>query len=210
MAISNHERVGKAMELLKEGLGPFIEREFKNAFQKAAKKEAENFMKDDRMLSGKQIHEWDVSALLILMWESWNAVFKNVLGFAERSLVSELRDARNKWAHQETFSSDDTDLVSGLGQRCFGGGEGLGPSRRLQTAIDAHIRLVETLTCQTVPDETGFVGQPLFVDVFIDLRKDAHHAIALSRRRAGRFPGGSADRSVGAVAIAEAQASAGG
>jgi hypothetical protein len=27
MAISNHERVGKALDLLKGGLGPFIERE---------------------------------------------------------------------------------------------------------------------------------------------------------------------------------------
>ena len=30
MAITNHERVGKAMELLKAGLRPFVEREFKS------------------------------------------------------------------------------------------------------------------------------------------------------------------------------------
>ena len=41
------------------------------------------------------------------MWESWNDVFRKTLGPAERSLVSELRDHRNKWAHQQTFSSDD-------------------------------------------------------------------------------------------------------
>ncbi len=29
MAITNHERVGKALELLKTGLRPFVEREFK-------------------------------------------------------------------------------------------------------------------------------------------------------------------------------------
>ena len=33
MAISNHERVNKAMDLLKAGLGPFAEREFTNAYQ---------------------------------------------------------------------------------------------------------------------------------------------------------------------------------
>ncbi len=33
MAITNHERVGKALELLKAGLGPFIEREFKSMYQ---------------------------------------------------------------------------------------------------------------------------------------------------------------------------------
>ncbi len=32
MAITNHERIGKALELLKGGLGPFIEREMKNAY----------------------------------------------------------------------------------------------------------------------------------------------------------------------------------
>jgi hypothetical protein len=30
MAITNHERVGKAMDLLKQGIGPFVEREFRN------------------------------------------------------------------------------------------------------------------------------------------------------------------------------------
>jgi hypothetical protein len=29
MAITNHERVGKALELLKSGLGPFVERRFR-------------------------------------------------------------------------------------------------------------------------------------------------------------------------------------
>jgi hypothetical protein len=31
MAITNHERVGKALEQLKAGLGPFVEREIKAA-----------------------------------------------------------------------------------------------------------------------------------------------------------------------------------
>ena len=29
MALSNHERIGKALELLKDGLVPFVERELK-------------------------------------------------------------------------------------------------------------------------------------------------------------------------------------
>ncbi len=41
------------------------------------------------------------------MWETWNDVFRKILGPAERSLVGELRGHRNKWAHQESFSSDD-------------------------------------------------------------------------------------------------------
>ena len=42
-----------------------------------------------------------------MIWESWNDVFRQTLGPAERSLISELRDHRNKWAHQEAFSGDD-------------------------------------------------------------------------------------------------------
>jgi predicted AAA+ superfamily ATPase len=41
----------------------------------------------------------------VIVW--WNDVFRRTLGPAERSLVSELRDLRNKWAHQQTFSGDD-------------------------------------------------------------------------------------------------------
>jgi hypothetical protein len=33
MAISNHERIGRALKYLKEGLYPFIEREMKNAYR---------------------------------------------------------------------------------------------------------------------------------------------------------------------------------
>ena len=35
-------------------------------------------------------------------------MFGKTLGHTERSMVSELREVRNRWAHQEPFSSDDT------------------------------------------------------------------------------------------------------
>src|ERR1035441_1062060 len=107
MAITNHERVGKAMDLLKQGLGPFVEREFTNSYKDRAGAEAIRFLGEDRLLAKKAIAEWDAAALLKLMWEAWNDVFRRTLGPAERSHVNELRDLRNKWAHQESFSSDD-------------------------------------------------------------------------------------------------------
>jgi len=109
MAISNQERVGKAMELLRAGLAPFVEREFANQYEAKANEEARRFFSDDRTVGKKPVAEWDVAALLKLMWEAWNVVFGKTLGRAERSLVQELRDARNKWAHQEPFSGDDAD-----------------------------------------------------------------------------------------------------
>ena len=107
MAITNHERVGKAMDLLKQGLGPFVEREFKDFYKDKAAAEAIRYLGEDRLLAKKVIAQWDAAGLLKLMWEAWNDVFRRTLGPADRSLVSELRDLRNKWAHQQTFSGDD-------------------------------------------------------------------------------------------------------
>src|SRR5262245_11282603 len=107
MAITNHERVGKAMELLKEGLHPFIEREFTNVHAGQALAVARRLTGDDRQLANRPFAQWDVAPLLRVMWEAWKDVFGKTLGRAERTLVSELRDVRNKWAHQQPFSSDD-------------------------------------------------------------------------------------------------------
>ena len=108
MAISNQERVGKALEQLKTGLAPFIDREFTNIYKEKALEEANQFVRDPRQKTDRPFPEWDAAALLKLMWDAWNSVFRQVLGHAERTLVSELRDVRNRWAHQQAFSSDDT------------------------------------------------------------------------------------------------------
>jgi predicted AAA+ superfamily ATPase len=107
MAITNHERVGKAVELLRAGLAPFVEREFRDRYKGQALAEAQRFVATERLDSDKPITRWDAAPLLRLMWEAWNEVFRRVLGQAERTLVSELRDVRNKWAHQEHFTTDD-------------------------------------------------------------------------------------------------------
>jgi hypothetical protein len=49
MPITNHERVGKAMKLLKSGLGPFVEREFKSAYKDRAAAQTCRFMGEDRL-----------------------------------------------------------------------------------------------------------------------------------------------------------------
>ena len=56
--------------------------------------------------------ERDVSGLLRLMWETWNDVFRHTLGFTERSLASELRGWRNKWARPRRWK---VDLVEPMG-----------------------------------------------------------------------------------------------
>jgi predicted AAA+ superfamily ATPase len=108
MAITNHERVGKALDLLKDGLAPFVEREMKAQYR-------EQWMSAARASAGDALAaqfrgaepQWDSASPLAVMWNQWNDVFRKTLGQAERTLVSELRDVRNKWAHQKPFSTDD-------------------------------------------------------------------------------------------------------
>lgn len=111
MAITNQERVGKALELLKEGLQPYVERELKDRDAQGwldivRQSVAETQLK---MFEDPAALKWDAASLLAVLWNQWNAVFRRSLGQAERTLVVELRDVRNRWAHQEPFSSDDAD-----------------------------------------------------------------------------------------------------
>ena len=125
MATTNHERVNKALELLRAGLAPFVQREvMAKAKAGVVRMETVRRFAEDPKLADKPIDDWDAAALLKLMWETWNDVFRDTLGFTERSTVSELRDWRNKWAHQERFSSDDADRA-------------LDSAERLLTAVSA-------------------------------------------------------------------------
>ncbi len=107
MAITNHERVGKALELLKAGLGPFVEREFKAKYGDGWAFEVKDILSDTRLGAGNTDSLNDVAALLVVMDRKWGEVFRQILGKTERSLVNELLAIRNRWAHQETFSGDD-------------------------------------------------------------------------------------------------------
>jgi len=109
MAITNHERVGKALDLLKDGVQPFVEREMKAQHAQMWLDQARLSVSETQthLFSGKSEPQWDSASLLSVMWNQWNVVFRKTLGQAERTLVSELRDVRNRWAHQKPFSSDD-------------------------------------------------------------------------------------------------------
>lgn len=103
MALSNRDRVGKGLDLLGAGLRPFFMREMYAALGDKWSGEAAAGAKE-----GSSAAEFrDVHVLLRTMWDYWHQVFGKVLGHAERTLVSELRDVRNRWAHHEPFPADD-------------------------------------------------------------------------------------------------------
>ncbi len=116
MATTNRERVGKVLELLRSGLAPYVKREI-GARSKRLPMERIRQYTDDPRLADKPIEQWDAAGLLRLMTDVWREVFQDTLGHDGRRLASELRDWRNKWAHQERFSSDDTDRALDSAER---------------------------------------------------------------------------------------------
>ncbi|HPZ43157.1 MAG TPA: Swt1 family HEPN domain-containing protein [Bacillota bacterium] len=116
MSYSNLERVGRGLEVLRRGLSPYIARELKAAYgpkwwQVVSGTSLPGTVGLESKKEGKAADEayaeLDVQALLLLMWNNWNEVFQAKLGHAGRSYVSELREVRNRWAHQKPFTTDD-------------------------------------------------------------------------------------------------------
>ena len=100
MALTNRERIGKGIELLSDGLRPYVERECSAHFGDDWQEKVKNPKAKAHSLA-------DPHVLLGIMTDNWNNVFRSSLGQSERSIVGELREARNDWAHNKDFSSDD-------------------------------------------------------------------------------------------------------
>ena len=95
MTMSNSKRVDDALQLLSKGLAPFVERELKTAYGDDWIVEVLKADPNAHTGSAKIASLDDVQFLLKTMWSMWNSVFRKVLGQDERTLVSELRTARN-------------------------------------------------------------------------------------------------------------------
>ena len=106
MATTNHERVGTALTLLGQGLAPFVERECRSKWGDTWIQQLVGAAPGAAV--GK-VNTTDPSFLLKAMADAWQPVFRHVLGHAERSYVSEIREFRNGWAHQDSFSTDDAE-----------------------------------------------------------------------------------------------------
>jgi Swt1-like HEPN len=96
MALSNRERVGRALDLLKDGLYGFVEREIRDIHGDKWVLAAAPHVSEDRTLRRKteQILKQDVGELLNVVWSLWRDVFKNTLGNFEKNLVGDLQMRR--------------------------------------------------------------------------------------------------------------------
>ncbi|MCE6075329.1 DUF499 domain-containing protein [Agrobacterium vitis] len=123
MAKSTRQYVFEGMELLPAALIPFVEKRLESSLNGHWQVQVLEKLPSLRPNSDGAVG-WDQAALFNAMDRFWSEGFKAVLGRAERSLVNELGDVRNKLSHNETFTYDDAERA-------------LDSMRRLMEAISA-------------------------------------------------------------------------
>jgi len=107
MALSNRDRVSKALEVLKEPLVIYVEAQLRSHLSL-------NWPDQVKARLGTRLDEdrdgnllWDNYALLRCIDVFWKEVFSNNLSQAHRSWVFEMLNVRNEFAHDKPFSSDE-------------------------------------------------------------------------------------------------------
>jgi hypothetical protein len=97
---SNRERVGRAIELLGVGLGPYVDRRMTRHSTVGGNWKAAH--------TGKNVDS-DASALISVILDNWQYVFREHLRNKGRSWLGEAKDCRNNWAHNVNFSDPETE-----------------------------------------------------------------------------------------------------
>lgn len=100
----NSDLVSHALDALTNGLSGHVERELERVY---GERWREKVSRGNASATSEEVN-WDAHLVLLAMWDNWNDVFRSRMSFTERSLVSELREVRNRWAHQEEFDFEDT------------------------------------------------------------------------------------------------------
>jgi len=148
MAKSTRQYVFEGMELLPEALIPFVEKRLENALTGHWEVQVVEKVQGLRP-NGQGKIGWDQSALLNAMDRFWMDAFKTVLGRAERSIVNELVDVRNKLSHNEPFTYDDA-----------------------ERALDSMRRLMEAISASDVADQLGKMRDTILRTKFTELQRN--------------------------------------
>jgi predicted AAA+ superfamily ATPase len=148
MAKSARQQVFEGMELLPAALTPFVEKRLEAGVGKDWPAQVVERYCNLRPNKKGEV-AWDQAALLNVMDRFWSEAFRSVLGKAERSLINELGDVRNKLSHNETFTYDDA-----------------------ERALDTMRRLMEAISAGEAADQLGKMRDTILRTKFAELARN--------------------------------------
>src|SRR5712671_4613585 len=107
LVLANRDRVGRALELLARGLGPFVDRNMADFLPTG--RDWLQVMTQRATADGRQpkMARYDARVLLRAIWENPKA-FRQPLSRLELAYAREITEVANQWAHLEPFSEVDT------------------------------------------------------------------------------------------------------
>lgn len=148
MAKSTRQYVFEGMELLPSALVPFVEKRLESSLTGHWQVQVVEKLQGLRPNNKGEI-TWDQSALFNAMDRFWADAFKAVLGRAERALINELVDVRNKLSHNSTFTYDDA-----------------------ERALDSMRRLMEAISAGETADQLGKMRDTILRTKFTELQRN--------------------------------------
>ncbi|WP_339675163.1 Swt1 family HEPN domain-containing protein [uncultured Gimesia sp.] len=150
----DNERIKRTLDLLGIGLYPIIEEEMKAVYKDEWIDRAKESFRNSPLTSqpeGDAIR-WDAHSTLLILWDHWNSVFRNRLSPLERSFVGELREYRNRCAHQSLISTDDTLRILDTAARLLQATGATQEARQLQRERDQLLHQILQYQEQVVVD----------------------------------------------------------
>ena len=136
MAKSARNIVFEGMEILPEALTPFVEKRLESSLKGHWQAEVADRVRLKPSRDGSIA--WDQAGLLNAMNRYWGEAFGTVLGRAERAIVNELVEVRNRLAHNRAFSYDDAERALDSMRRlteAIGAGDAAGKLGRMRETI---------------------------------------------------------------------------
>lgn len=165
MAISNRERVTRALEITAQALGPFVARQLGPHVPAGAEWPAILRVLDEQKGNDKAGFLYaptDLSLQLRVMTERLGSLgfpFSSALSRAEQNLAGELRDIRNRAAHGAPFNFDDTYRALDTAERLLRAADQPAAADRIKAErTDLQRAQIEAETRRDVRDSTSISG----------------------------------------------------
>ena len=159
MAVTNHERVGNALTLVRDAIRPEVERNWRGQFGHQWLEQISQRIRHHGVASPD-----DLALLLRGMDATWDQFFRQIQSRSTRSYLNLLWDARNRWAHNARFSSDETLRILDhceMMLEAFHAGEAAEEVRELKRSLTRLVISEERRTAERRAAAGATKGEPL-------------------------------------------------
>jgi hypothetical protein len=142
----NRKVIGEVMDLIKDGLVPFVETQMRAKYSDQWVVKASEALPEHlrREFVKSDVPPWDVSSLVGVLYSYWNEIFQTALKGVSWSVLNKIRNVRNGWAHQKSFSSNEIYEALGDAERLLKAAQAAAQAKKIEVTKMEIWRLFDT------------------------------------------------------------------